>query len=209
VSARFYPDDAVVNPRNVMVALREACLRNGVRLLEHEPVLEILRDGAGVRTPQGAYEDDGVVIAAGAWSSDLIPQGLPSAIPVRGHLISYNAAAGMLGAILRHENTYLLQRGTGSLVAGATTEHAAFDRTLDENAVQGIHARATQLLPALAALQPTARWLGFRPGIEGGVPAIGRVGRTRVWTAYGHYRNGILLAPDTAHQIAESVTQAQ
>jgi glycine oxidase len=177
-------------------------------------VLEILPQGAGlrtarVRTAQGTYEDEGVLIAAGAWSSELVPPGLPAAFPVRGHLISYNAEAGMLGMILRHENTYLLQRGTGSLVAGATTELAAFDRTLDENAVQGIHARATQLLPALAALQPTARWLGFRPGIEGGIPAIGRVSGRRVWTAYGHYRNGILLAPDTADQIAESVTQAQ
>jgi glycine oxidase len=208
-TARFYPDDAVVNPRDVMAALREACLRNGVRLREHEPVLEILPGGAGVRTAQGTYQNAGVLISAGAWSSDLIPQGLPPAIPVRGHLISYNAEVGMLGTILRHENTYLLQRGTGSLVAGASTEHAGFYRGIDENIVQGIHARASQLLPDLAALQPAARWLGFRPGIEGGIPALGRVSGTRVWTAYGHYRNGILLAPDTACRIVELVTQAQ
>jgi glycine/D-amino acid oxidase-like deaminating enzyme len=29
---------------------------------------------------------------------------------------------------------------------------------------------------------------------------------TRIWTAFGHYRNGILLAPDTARRIEELVT---
>ena len=209
-SARFYLDDAVVNPRNVMAALREACLRQGVKLREHDAIVEIFPDGSGVRALSGPHHDDGVLIAAGAWSSGLASKfPLPAAMPVRGHLIAYKAEAGMLGTILRHENTYLLQRGTGSLVAGASTELAGFDRTIDEGIVQQIHSRASQLLPGLAALEPSERWLGFRPGIEGGVPAIGRVEGTRIWTAFGHYRNGILLAPDTSRLIAESVIQAQ
>jgi glycine/D-amino acid oxidase-like deaminating enzyme len=35
---------------------------------------------------------------------------------------------------------------------------------------------------------------------------IGRIPFTGIWTAFGHYRNGILLAPETARIIAESVT---
>jgi len=210
LTARFYPDDALVNPRDVMAALREACLRNGVRLREHERVLDVFPDGTGVRTSKGQYHDDGVLIAAGAWSSELAPKTqIPAVSPVRGHLISYKARAGMLGTILRHENTYLLQRSTGSLIAGASTEHVGFDRAIDETVVQAIHSRAARLLPALAALEPSERWLGFRPGIEGGVPAVGRVEGTRIWTACGHYRNGILLAPDTARRITRSVTQTQ
>jgi glycine oxidase len=111
----------------------------------------------------------------------------------------------MLTAILRHENTYLLQRGNGSLVAGSSTEYAGFDRAIDESVVEAIHSRASRLLPRLAAMKPAQRWLGFRPGIEGGIPAIGRIEGTAVWTAFGHYRNGILLAPETARRIEESV----
>ena len=206
-AARFYPDDALVNPRDVMAALRLACVRSGVSIHEHEPVVEIFRDGSGVRTARAVRHDDGVLVAAGAWSSNLIP-GLPVAKtrPVRGHLIAYRAEAGMLGAILRHGHTYLLQRDTGSLIAGSSTEDAGFDRTIDESIVGDIHRRASKLLPALASMTPAERWNGFRPGIEGGVPLIGRVEGTRIWTAFGHYRNGILLAPDTARRVEEIIT---
>ena len=78
--------------------------------------------------------------------------------------------------------------------------------TVDESVVQAIHARASRLMPALAAMDPAERWNGFRPGIAGGVPAIGRIEGTAIWTAFGHYRNGILLAPDTARRIEQSVT---
>jgi glycine oxidase len=206
VSARFFPDDAIVNPRDIVTALCTVCERSGVTIREHERVLEILPDGSGVKTSKGSYEDDGVLICAGAWSSELFQAALPAATPVRGHLISWKAEAGRLETILRHQNTYLLQRENGSLVAGASTEQVGFDRTIDEGTVRSIHARASKLLPWLAAMEPAERWLGFRPGIAGGIPAIGRVNGTRIWTAYGHYRNGILLAPDTAHRIVESVT---
>jgi glycine oxidase len=207
--ARFYPDDALVNPRDIMAALRIACVRSGVVIREREPVMEIFHDSAGVRTSAGVYRDDGVLLAAGAWSSDLIAD-LPLAKtkPVRGHLIAYRAQAGMLSTILRHGHTYLLQRDTGTLIAGTSTEHAGFDRTIDENIVQDIHRRASGLMPALGALDPVERWNGFRPGIEGGVPVIGKVEDKPIWTAFGHYRNGILLAPDTARRIEEMITGA-
>jgi glycine oxidase len=207
--ARFFPDDATVDPRQVTAALRQACIRNAVTLIEGEPVLEILEQGSGVETARGVYKDDGVLIAAGAWSSDLAsPFKQPATKPVRGHLVSYDVRPGLLDTILRHRATYLLQRTSGALVAGATTEYVGFDRTLDDNAIRDITTRASRLLPALAAIEPSARWVGFRPGIEGDTPRIGRVEGTRVWTAYGHYRNGILLAPDTAERITESVTQS-
>ncbi len=205
--ARFYPDDALVNPRDIMAALRVACVRRGVSIREYEPVVEILPNGSGVRTRAAAHRDDGVLLAAGAWSSELIPT-LPIAKtrPVRGHLIAYRAAAGMLGTILRYGHTYLLQRDTGSLIAGSSTEHVGFNRAIDESIVDDIHRRASKLMPTLAFMAPAERWNGFRPGIEGDVPAIGRVDGTRIWTAFGHYRNGILLAPDTARRIEELVT---
>jgi glycine oxidase len=209
IHSRFYPDDAIVDPRQIMSALRIACVRRNVQIIEHERVLEILPGGAGVRTSNGTYRDDAVLVTAGAWSSELVSTlRLPGAKPVRGHLISWNAQPGMLGTILRRQNTYLLQRASGTIVAGSTTEDAGFDRTIDESIVKDIAARASCLLPTLRSLPVCERWVGFRPGIESGVPKIGRAAGTNIWTAYGHYRNGILLAPDTAEQIAQSVTQA-
>jgi len=204
VAARFYPDDAMVNPREVTAALREACVRWGVEIREQEPVREILALGRGVWTTLGRYADKGVLLAAGAWSSRLWP-GARESRPVRGHLVSYREKPGALGTILRHNGTYLLQRTNGMLIAGTTTEHAGFDRTLDEGAIADVRRRAEGLLPALAGQEPVERWNGFRPGVDGDVPVIERVPGTQVWLAYGHYRNGILLAPETARRVAALV----
>ncbi len=204
VSARFFPDDQLVAPRDVTAALRAACLRGGVSIHEHEPVVEILADGRGVRTAQREYRGEGVLIAAGAWSSGLW-SGLPATMPVRGHLIAYRPDRELLGPILRHGETYLLQRSNGTLIAGSSTECVGFERTIDERLVNEIHRRASTLLPELGSLTPFERWNGFRPGVEGGMPVVGHIEGTAIWTAFGHYRNGILLAPETARIIAESV----
>jgi glycine oxidase len=204
LSARFFPDDQLVSPRDVTAALRVACLRAGVSIREHEPVVEILNDGAGVRTEHCEYRGDGVLIAAGAWSSSLW-RGLPATMPVRGHLIAYRPDRELLGPILRHGQTYLVQRSNGTLIAGSSTECVGFDRTIDERIVNEIHCRASSLFPELGSLGPAERWNGFRPGVEGGMPVVGHIEGTAIWTAFGHYRNGILLAPETARIIAESV----
>ncbi|HEY3826973.1 MAG TPA: glycine oxidase ThiO [Bryobacteraceae bacterium] len=209
-AARHYPDDALVNPRDLIAALRVACMRSGVSIRENEPVIEIFPNGSGVRTARDRYFDDGVLISAGAWSSELASCfRTPAVTPVRGHLIAYEAKPGMLGTILRHQHTYLLQRDSGSLIAGSSTERVGFDRTIDEGIVGDIHVRASRLMPQLASMDPVASWNGFRPCIEGGIPAIGRIEDAAIWTAFGHYRNGILLAPDTALRIGQLVTQAQ
>ena len=115
-------------------------------------------------------------------------------MPVRGHLVSFDLTPGTLGPILRRGSTYLLQRSSGLVIAGSSTEHVGFDRSLDPVVIADLRARAAELLPALAALRLAAAWTGFRPGIEADAPAIGRFRDTSIWMAFGHYRNGILLA---------------
>jgi glycine/D-amino acid oxidase-like deaminating enzyme len=95
-----------------------------------------------------------------------------------------------------------MQRSSGFTIAGTSSEQVGFNRGLDPRIVDDIRARAAELLPRLrSAAKPTA-WLGFRPATEDFEPAIGRLGDTCLWLAYGHYRNGILLAPATASRVA-------
>src|SRR6185312_7930526 len=69
--ARHYPNDAVVDPLSINDALRVVCRRFRIDVREHEPVTELLADG--VRTAQRDYSADCIVVAAGAWSSELLP----------------------------------------------------------------------------------------------------------------------------------------
>lgn len=209
VGALFYPRDALVDPRDMMRALRSACLKRGVAIREGVRVRE-MRPTIGsveVVTSEGVLEAAAAVLAAGAWSSEITVAGhsLPQAYPVRGHLIGFRLAAGSLGPLLRHGHTYLLQRAGGFTIAGTSSEHAGFDRVLDPAIVSDIHSRAAQILPVLAGMEPEERWLGFRPAVEGDTPAVGRAGEHPLWLAYGHYRNGILMAPATASRVAGEI----
>ena len=200
-SARRYPGDALVDPLSINDALLVACRSRGVVIREHEPVTEILGNGAGVRTEHADYMSDRVLIAAGAWSSALFP-GLPRAYPVRGHLLSFELEPGLLPVIVRSEHAYVVQRESGSVVAGSSMENAGFDREINASVAEEIHGRAAKLVPALASLKPSNCWTGLRPASDTG-PVVGRFADTNIWTAYGHFRNGILLTPDTAQTIAD------
>lgn len=196
-----FPQDSWVDPRTVMAALKRACELRGVTVLEDAPVVEYQAGG-----------EDALVIAAGAWSGGLrvVEKGkrvaLPGTFPVKGHLIGYRMPTGSLTTILRRGRTYILQRSNGFTIAGSNEEKIGFDRSVNAETCQDIRQRAAKLWPALADRTPEETWIGFRPGSATGEPVIGRYGDSRIWMAYGHYRNGILMAPATAGRIASEIS---
>ncbi len=199
---RYYAGDALVNPRRLTQALRTACEKRGVEIIEQTAVLRISRDH--VDTASQAFPMDAAIIAAGAWSGNIaLAEPRPVTRPIRGHLNGYQLPPGTLAPIVRHGHTYLLQRASGLVIAGSSEERVGFDRNIDPALAQSIHQRAVRILPQLAHLRHET-WIGFRPGTASGHPVLRRAGE-RVWLAYGHYRNGILQAPGTASRIASEM----
>ncbi len=204
--ARYYPRDGQVNPRDIMRALRVAIERRGGEIRERSRV-----EGVDLRGPEveaAGTRAQAAVLAAGTWCGSIAVNGAPplkASIPVRGHLTGYYLEPGLLRPLVRHDHTYLLQRSNGFLIAGATEERAGFDREIDGAAVSALTAKARALFPPLPAAGPAEVWNGFRPGTESLEPEVGRVPGTPVWRAYGHYRNGILLAPVTAEIVAGDI----
>jgi glycine oxidase len=208
---RHYPGDGFVDPNHLLRALRLVCLEYGVNILENQPISKLDSTDLGA-----------LVIAAGAWSNQLqiTHRGraiaLPPVKPIKGHLIGFDldpAAfdAQRLGPMFRRGHTYLLQRSGGFTIAGSTEEDVGFNRSVDPSICADLHRRAAGLWPVLETIAPSRRWIGFRPYAE--TPRIGRlidtsVGGTNVWLAYGHFRNGILLAPVTAQRIANDIAAA-
>lgn len=205
-AARYYAGDGQVNPRDIMAALRRALEAHGAAIRENEPKRQ-------ARTVNGHVELDGqgfdaAVIAAGAWAGE-IDTGAPmtASFPVRGHLAGYWLQPGLLGPLLRRGHTYLLQRNSGFLIAGASEERVGYRRETDPEAASGIQSRAAALLPALRGRPADEVWTGFRPAVAGYEPRVGRINaESPVWLAYGHYRNGILMAPATAREIAADLS---
>ncbi|MBI1787393.1 MAG: glycine oxidase ThiO [Acidobacteria bacterium] len=209
--ALFYPDDAMVEPRDLIRALRAACQNRGVRLHEREAATAVEASGRSVTvTARGTVRTASLaVLAAGAWSQSLTvavdgkPYSLPECYPVRGHLLGYRMQPGSILPILRHGHSYIVQRSSGWTIGGTSSENAGFDRTLDPGAIRDIRMRVEALAPILSSAGEPEAWLGFRPGAS--EPHIEPVPGTRLWLAYGHYRNGILHAPAAARRVCGEI----
>jgi glycine oxidase len=211
--ALFFPADAIVDPRHVTSALALACRRRGVQIREHQRVcsLHLRGDAINIQTGVETITAARAVLAAGAWSSEIAIRrdgetvAIPPAFPLKGHLVGYALEPGSLGPIVRQGHTYLLQRANGFTIAGSSVERAGFDRHIDPAIVEDIHRRACALLPCLARADRSETWVGFRPATEALEPEIRRVEAGGLWLSYGHYRNGILLAPATAARVATEI----
>lgn len=199
----------VRNPRLVK-ALRAALQQMpNVTVHEHCTVSGFIREGGritGVHTAQGDMQADQVVLAAGAWSGELMATlgiELP-VVPVKGQMILYKCAESFLPAMVLAKGRYAIPRRDGHILIGSTLEHAGFDKTPTDEALTSLQASAIELLPGLAEANVVGHWAGLRPGSPEGIPYIGAVpGHEGLWLNCGHYRNGLVLAPASCQLLAD------
>src|SRR4029079_19528164 len=91
--AAYYPDEAQVDPPQLLRALVVAASRAGVVTRSGTTVAMLLTEGGrctGVNlSPREVIPADAVVLAAGSWSSLVpgVPDDLPRVRPVRGQLV--------------------------------------------------------------------------------------------------------------------------
>jgi glycine oxidase len=212
------PEDHSVDPRTVLGALTGACEHAGAQLLEAagEAAVEIDDEGAvsGLRLQDGSTVHAGtVVLAAGAWSGaveGLSGAGLPEVRPVKGQILRLRdpAGPGLVTRVLRYEGGYIVPRGDGRYVLGATVEEQGFDASPTAGGVYELLKQAWELVPGITELAIEEIGVSFRPGTPDNVPLIGPAGPAGLIWATGHYRNGILLAPLTAELVCRSLTGA-
>lgn len=200
--ALFYPEDHQVRPRSLLRALVRSCEIRGVRLVETTRV-EGIRTGrgvvTGVRTPARDWDAGTVVVAAGAWTSDVLEDVADwKTHPRKGQMMALGMVGPVIRRVVRWRNFYLVPRNDGELVVGATNEDAGFDRHVTEAAMGSLRRAAETIVPATASLPVRETWTGFRPWIAGDMPRIGPLGVDGLYCATGHYRNGVLWAPATA-----------
>lgn len=222
--ALLAPDDHSIDPRALLSALRAACERSGAQLREHATVAAIEAGSAdasagadaeavaGVRLADGSrVRADSVVLAAGAWTRSIeLPDGAqpPEVRPVKGQILRLRdpAGPGLLSRVVRYEGGYVVPRGDGRYVLGATVEERGFDASPTAGGVYELLRHAREVVPGVLELELEEVSVGFRPGTPDNLPMIGASGpRGLVW-ATGHYRNGILLAPLTGELAMQALT---
>jgi glycine oxidase len=207
------PEDHSVDPRLVLAALRRACELGGVRVREHAHVAAVHLD-VGAGRADGVTLADGervragqVVLAAGAWIAELAglpPHARVPVRPVKGQILRLRdpEGPGLLERVVRFEGGYLVPRGDGRYVLGATVEERGFEAQPTAGGVYEMLRDARELVPGILELRIDELSVGFRPATPDNAPVIGPGAVDGLVWATGHHRNGILLTPLTAELLA-------
>jgi len=207
------PDDHAIDPRKLTAALVDAIATCGGEVLAGAEVTRLTTAGGRVTgvalTGGGRVCADRVVIAAGVWSPRI--GGLPRTMPVRavkGQILRLHdpAGPGLLTRVTRLASTYIVPRGDGRYVIGATMEERGFDTTVTAGAAFDLLRDAIELVPGVSELVLDELAAGLRPATPDNAPVIGAGDPPGLYWATGHHRNGILLAPVTAALVLDALS---
>jgi glycine oxidase len=199
------PGDHAIDPRKLSRALAEATQRAGAELRPGAEVVRVSTPERRIELAQGErIVAEQVVVAAGPWSARFY--GAPIH-PVKGQILRLHdpTGPGLITRVVRMPGGYLVPRGDGRYVLGATVEERGFDPTVTAGAVFELLRDATELVPGVSELAIDELSAGFRPATPDNAPLIGPGATPWLHWATGHYRNGILLAPITANIVVDAL----
>jgi glycine oxidase len=204
-----YLKERSVDPRALTSAALQAARHREVDIASGTSVTEILLSGGrvtGVRTDRTVYSAPTVVNCAGAWAGQLPPHQFPTR-PVKGQMLSI-VGGPALRHVIRGE-IYLVPRSDGRILVGTSVEEAGYDKRTDVETIKRMHQSAIRMVPGLAQGRILESWAGLRPGTPDNLPILGAAETPGYFVATGHFRDGILLAPITAHVMTQLITGVQ
>src|SRR3954465_2631218 len=154
------PGDGAVDPRKLPAALSDAVEAAGGEIRR-----ERVDDLGTLRARQ-------VVVAAGAWSGGL------GSLPVRavkGQIMRLRDPQGqnLVTRTIRTREGYLVPRGDGRYVLGATVEERGWDTAPTAGATLELIRDLAEVVPGVLELEIEELGAGLRPGTPDNLPIIG------------------------------------
>jgi glycine oxidase len=204
-------DEQSLDPRQLATALLAAIQTTTIDLRPNTPVISIrsLDKDIEVHTPTGALQTRQFVDCTGAWASATSHLSNIQVVPKKGQMFSVSLPSSLpLHVVVRTPDIYIVPRTSapiaGRAIIGATIENAGFDKTTHPSDIARLRSLASALLPPLVDAPQLEAWAGLRPATADGLPLLGALSvHPNHFIATGHYRDGILLAPGTAHLMAQ------
>jgi len=211
VGGIYFPGDAHLDPAQFVCALAKEVERKGVKVLTQTEVIELQVRGklvGSVVTTKGRLKADTIVLAAGAWSSNLVRNlGIKISIqPVKGYSITfYEPNLSPFIPLMLSEVRVAVTPLNGRLRFGGTLELAGLDLSINQRRVEAIRRGANQYLPQIEAKREEV-WRGLRPCTPDSLPILGRSRKfDNLVIASGHGILGVSLGPITGKLVAQLV----
>ena len=216
VGGLLVESDHQVNSRTLMVALQAACEAVGVTIRDNTGVATVERTGSQLKLtlqePSGksTLSADQVLLAAGVWLEDGLVTPLPTIgmRPIKGQIVHLKGQP-LAQHVLRNSDIYIVPRSGGELLLGATEEEQGFDMQPTAGGTLDLLRYAFEILPGIYDLYVSEIDVGLRPAVTDHQPVLGPTNVEGIYIAGGHYRGGVILAPSTAHWMAELMTTGQ
>jgi D-amino-acid dehydrogenase len=210
VGGIFFPEDALLVPDRFVKGLARVVADLGVAVRLSTDVLGFRTSGdriIGIETTRGSLAADVVVLAAGAWSPELVRSlGLRMPIqPAKGYSLTYRRPAnGPNIPLLPAESRFSITPMGDLLRFGGTLELAGMDLSVSQRRVEALRRSASRYIVDTEQLELLEIWRGLRPCTPDGLPLLGRSARfANLIVAAGHAMIGMSLGPVTGKIVGQ------
>lgn len=206
-----------VRPEKLLSAAEQWLRANGADMRAHTEVADlVIQDGrvTGVRVKGGdVIEGDEVLLATGAEAASLAARAgfeLPMQAGKGYSLTIRNPKLKLGRSMYLVEGRVALAPYDGALRLAGTMELSGINTNLYEERIAGIRKSADLYLTDWSEGDEIIPWVGMRPMLPDGLPAIGRAPTIpNFYIASGHAMLGVTLGPTTAALIADLMTKGQ
>lgn len=217
LSAVHIGGGARVDGRRLAASFRRAAVRRGAGELHGAATLVHSAGGVSVRVDGEPVAADTILVAAGAWSAELLaPLGITLKVaPQRGQIVHLRAGPALAAltaswpSVLPDAGSghYLVAFEAGRLVAGATRETGSgFAYDLTAEGQLRVLTEALRLASGLGAMAVIEWRVGFRPLSADGLPILGPVpGFSNLFLATGFGGTGLTVGPLSGKLLAQAI----
>jgi len=203
----------ISNPGRLVEGLADYFVANGgeIKITEVSAVKHIGSDTKNrikLTTSHGELYPDKLVVAAGAWSSQLTQQ-LGLKVPLdteRGYHLMLPKVSGLTRPVVNSENSFVICPMETGLRVTSQVELAGLNAKADFTTIRSLLPDVKRMLPD-AKLEEESSWLGFRPSFPDSLPIIDKSKHQGVYYAFGHQHLGMTMGPMTGQIIADLVAK--
>jgi D-amino-acid dehydrogenase len=200
-----------VSPQRSVRTLGELFRQEGGALINERAMKLIPRAGSGwtVMTKTANRSSDQVVIAAGAWSRQLLdPLGIKVPLETeRGyHAMLFEPEVTLPLPISNKTRAFGMTPMEDGLRVAGTVEIAGLDAPPNEERAKVLVQHAKRMFPALKG-EKVRYWMGFRPSTPDSLPILGAApGRPGLHFVFGHGHFGMSGGPPSGRLVARMMT---
>ncbi|WP_295316858.1 FAD-dependent oxidoreductase [Roseobacter sp.] len=159
---------------------------------------------SAVETSEGRIGCDKAVLATGVWSKPLMRK-LGLNVPLeseRGYHIVFEAAEnGPTRPMMIASGKFVATPMAQGVRCAGVVELGGLGAGPSKAPLKMLRRQAKAAFPRMTATQEI-EWLGHRPAPSDSLPLIGQIGKTGVWTGFGHHHIGLTGGPKTGRLLA-------